>query len=361
MCRVFRKEFLRIMIDIKGLARWAAGQKRKMAMGVAAVLMMALMLSGFTLATNLVYIYDGDQTERIYTTESDYREILSDRGIVVRQDDKVAFSGFENNIGKIYITRAFTVMVTADKVTQRLSMTGGTVADALAMAGVSVSEDDLINAALTEPVYAGTDIVINRVTYTEETKTEAIPFEVVEKENGSLLKGTRTVTTAGKEGVKTTVYRTTLIDGEAVETVEVSSAVTTEPVNQVVSIGTKTAPAVKAATTSQEVTANAPVVQYANRVYLGRFKITAYCNCASCCGKWAGMGITASGARLQAGVTIAAPSRFAFGTKLEFNNHVYTVQDRGGAIKGNIIDLYVPSHAACYQWGARYFDVYQVS
>ncbi len=350
------------MIDIKGVARRIMGRKRMVALGVTAMMMLAIMLSGFTLATNLVYICDGDQTERLYTTESDYREILSDRGVVVHKDDKVSFTGFENGIGRIYITRAFTVTVTADQLSQRLSMTGGTVADALAMAGVSVSEDDLINAALTEPVHEGTDIEVNRVTYTEETKTEAIPFAVTEQENANLLKGTRTVTTAGKEGVKTTVYRTTLIDGEPVETAEVSSAVTAEPVNQVVSIGTRveTTTAVPAVT-SQQVAENAPVAQYSNRVYLGRFKITAYCSCSACCGKYGGSGLTASGARVQEGVTIAAPSRFAFGTKLEFNNHVYTVQDRGGAIKGNVIDLYVASHAACYQWGVRYFDVYQVS
>ncbi len=71
---------------------------------------------------------------------------------------------------------------------------------------------------------------------------------------------------------------------------------------------------------------------------LGTFKITGYCSCAACCGKTTG--ITASGTRATAGRTIAADtSRFPFGTKLKFNGNTYTVEDRGGAIRGNRIDF----------------------
>ena len=41
----------------------------------------------------------------------------------------------------------------------------------------------------------------------------------------------------------------------------------------------------------------------------------------------------------EAGITIATSSEFAFGTKLKIGDHVYTVQDRGGAIKGNRIEF----------------------
>ena len=85
--------------------------------------------------------------------------------------------------------------------------------------------------------------------------------------------------------------------------------------------------------------------------YLGNFKLTAYCGCAKCCGK--SNGITASGVKAIAGVTIAAPSNFAFGTKLSINGHIYTVQDRGGAIKGNKIDIYFNSHSEAIAFGTK--------
>ncbi len=91
--------------------------------------------------------------------------------------------------------------------------------------------------------------------------------------------------------------------------------------------------------------------------YVGEFKITGYCGCASCCGKT--NCITASGTRATAGRTIAADtSRFPFGTKLKIGDHVYTVEDRGGAIHGNRIDIFFSSHSEALQWGVRYCDVY---
>lgn len=90
---------------------------------------------------------------------------------------------------------------------------------------------------------------------------------------------------------------------------------------------------------------------------VGTFKVTGYCSCSRCCGK--STGITASGTVATAGRTIAADtSQFAFGSKLVINGHTYTVEDRGGAIRGNRIDIFFSSHAKALEWGVRYCDVY---
>lgn len=84
--------------------------------------------------------------------------------------------------------------------------------------------------------------------------------------------------------------------------------------------------------------------------------VTAYCSCAICCGKT--NGITASGTRATQGRTIAAPSTYAFGTKLKLEGYgTYVVEDRGGAIKGNKLDLYFNSHAEALAWGRRTIKV----
>ena len=91
---------------------------------------------------------------------------------------------------------------------------------------------------------------------------------------------------------------------------------------------------------------------------VGEFKITGYCGCASCCGK--SNGITASGTHATAGRTIAADtSLFPFGTKLKIGENVYTVEDRGGAIRGNRIDVFFSSHSEALKWGVRYCKVYE--
>ena len=94
--------------------------------------------------------------------------------------------------------------------------------------------------------------------------------------------------------------------------------------------------------------------------YLGTFWITAYCPCPICCGQYSNMDnpTTASGAPAVEGVTCAAPSNFAFGTELIVDGHTYTVQDRGGAINGNHLDIYFSNHQAALNFATGYYDVY---
>lgn len=83
------------------------------------------------------------------------------------------------------------------------------------------------------------------------------------------------------------------------------------------------------------------------------FTVTAYCPCEKCCGAYAN-GYTATGENAAQGVTIAAdPNVLPMGTKVELDGHTYTVQDTGGAIAGNRLDLYFDSHEDALQWGVR--------
>lgn len=84
---------------------------------------------------------------------------------------------------------------------------------------------------------------------------------------------------------------------------------------------------------------------------------TAYCACMQCCGKTDG--ITASGVKAVQGVTVAADtSRLPFGTKLHIDGvGERIVQDRGGAIKGNRIDIYFDNHQEALQYGRRKVEV----
>lgn len=89
---------------------------------------------------------------------------------------------------------------------------------------------------------------------------------------------------------------------------------------------------------------------------LGAYTITAYCPCEICCGQWAD-GITASGQKATEGVTIAASSKLEFGTVVRIDGHEYAVQDRGGAITGNRMDLYFENHDDALAWGVQTKEV----
>lgn len=96
-------------------------------------------------------------------------------------------------------------------------------------------------------------------------------------------------------------------------------------------------------------------LESASGKYLGNFKLTAYCNCAVCCGRWAG-GPTASGKMPVQGRTIAT-GFLPFGTKLNIGGKIYTVEDRGTPY--GHIDIYMERHADAEEFGVRYADVYQ--
>lgn len=92
---------------------------------------------------------------------------------------------------------------------------------------------------------------------------------------------------------------------------------------------------------------------------LGEFTVTAYCGGSCCCGVWADENCTtASGAKAVEGVTIAADtSVLPFGTTVRIDGAEYTVQDTGGAIKGNRIDLYFDNHEDALQYGVKTMEV----
>lgn len=87
--------------------------------------------------------------------------------------------------------------------------------------------------------------------------------------------------------------------------------------------------------------------------------VSAYCPCEKCCGRWAD-GITASGVNVKDfhGLLVAAPPEYPFGTIMDIPGYgIATVQDRGGAIKGNKLDLYFSTHQEALNWGRKQLKV----
>ena len=97
-------------------------------------------------------------------------------------------------------------------------------------------------------------------------------------------------------------------------------------------------------------------------VYLGRYTITHYC-CEKrphICGS--GNGKTASGAKVRAGVTIAVDKKkIPFGSKVYIEGYGTRIaQDTGSAVKGNHIDVAVPTHKEAEKLGTVTRDVWMV-
>ena len=93
--------------------------------------------------------------------------------------------------------------------------------------------------------------------------------------------------------------------------------------------------------------------------YVGKFKVTHYCSCTIC--TW-GSGITASGKPVADGMIAADWKVLPRGTKVYLKSGdtmiEKVVEDTGGAIQGNRIDIYVPSHSEALARGVYYTDLY---
>ena len=93
-------------------------------------------------------------------------------------------------------------------------------------------------------------------------------------------------------------------------------------------------------------------------VSLGEYKITAYCGCSKCCGKWSKFNLTASGTTPKQGRTVGCNS-LDFGTEIIINGAKYIVEDTGN-IKDNVIDIYFDLHEDALNFGVRYAEVFKV-
>ena len=93
-------------------------------------------------------------------------------------------------------------------------------------------------------------------------------------------------------------------------------------------------------------------------VSLGEYKITAYCGCSKCCGKWSEFNLTASGTTPKQGRTVGCNS-LEFGTEVIINGKKYVVEDTGN-IKDNVIDIYFDLHEDALNFGVQYVEVFKI-
>lgn len=109
----------------------------------------------------------------------------------------------------------------------------------------------------------------------------------------------------------------------------------------------------------QNTAATAEVPASAGMKSLGMFRTTAYCPCYSCSEGWGRK--TSTGATARANHTIAVDPRvIPYGSKVMIGGVVYTAEDRGGAVKGNHIDIFFDTHAQTRQHGTRMEEVFLI-
>ena len=216
---------------------------------------------------------------------------------------------------------------------------------------IFVEEDERVSPGLDDDINESNKIVITNKSVQEVqiAKISESGIETITKDASQGATDTKNrVIQQGQDGLKEVTYKTKYQNDEQIEKIVLSEEIIKEPIDRIVQVQKNIVTTSRAGYERTQTTGN--------KVGETRiFKVTAYCSCAKCCGKT--NGITASGTKATAGRTVATSSQFSFGTQLDIGGYTYTVEDRGGAIQGNRIDVYMNSHAEALAWGVRYLPV----
>ena len=171
---------------------------------------------------------------------------------------------------------------------------------------------------------------------------ESVDFAVEKKNDSSLLMGTEKVETQGQKGKIERTYVTVKENGEVVSKAVTEEKIIEHPTPKVVAVGTKVVTASVSRSDSEPTSGK--------EFYVEATAYTPYCNGCS--------GISAAGINLRSNPDLKLiavdPSVIPLGSKVWVEGYGYAVAgDTGGAIKGNKIDILVPTESQANQWGRK--------
>ncbi|BAK14465.1 ubiquitin-like domain-containing protein [Solibacillus sp. FSL K6-1781] len=293
-------------------------------------------------AKEVVISVDGNQS-KVWTTENVVKNILEEANIEVTEHDLVSQS-LDTEVGadnKIDIQKAFQLTLVDGKKERQVWSTSTTVANFLKQQEVQLGESDRVDKGLEEVITPNDKIAVVRVEKVTDVVEESVDFAIEKKNDSSLLKGKEKVVSEGKKGKVERTYSIVKENGKVVSKKLASEKVIKKPKTKVVSVGTKV------------VTAN---VSRSTEPSSGKeFYVTATAytpNCAGC------SGISAAGLNLRANpdmkVIAVDPNVIPLGTKVWVEGYGNAVAaDTGGAIKGNKIDVLVPTTSKAKSWGRK--------
>lgn len=317
-------------------------------------------LLGLYAAIHVVVVADSVGERRMLLTASqDPTELMALSGLTAREGDEVLYTSYNGNRASVMIQRAFDVDVQADGLVQTLQVTEGTVADAVADAGLTLGEHDYTEPTLSTQLAADMQVAVHRVEYLDVVEQETIEPQVVYKQTSLLCRSrSRTyVAQEGSAGVREITTRQRVVDG-AVESAEVVSVVDTVPATDTVVMTYGAGVPVSDLAAPAGITVENNVPSSYRAVYSGR--ATAYSSSG---------GRGSSGLGLYEGTVAVNPNVIPYGSLLyivstdgQFVYGFAVATDTGTALHEGaaVVDLYYDTFSEAYLSAVRSVNVYVV-
>ncbi len=192
-------------------------------------------------------------------------DALKEAKVTIGKDDALNMekTAYVKTGDRIVVAKAVQIRVTADGETKTYATTKKTVEKALAAIGVKLGDNDKVSPDKSTKIKDGMEITVVRVTTKEVTEEETIAFATKTEYSSSMNKGTSQVRQQGVNGKKSVTYTCTYEDGKLVSKVKKGETVTKNAVPKIVVYGTKV---VVQATRPQQPTTSGKTVVSRERV-----------------------------------------------------------------------------------------------
>lgn len=279
-------------------------------------------------------VFPEDYETTVMTSKVRVSEILSENHIIVLPDEEV-YPDQDSVID-------FSKKITISKITEKKKIISEQVE--------SVSTEELLGKYVT----VTEKIIVEQVEIPYETITKDISKEGTMTKDSVLQKGVN--------GLKEIKYKVRYQDGQEIERNIISEKVIKEPINKIIQISSRIVSRAGRREAVMSPEAIAASVQGVTPI-VTNLNTSAYCACMICCGKT--NGITSSGAIAKEWYTVAAGKGYPIGTIIYIpaladkpNGGWFVVEDRGGAISNNKIDIYMGSHSSALIFGRRNLECY---
>ena len=330
-------------------------------------LLIIVTLSGGMETLNLslkeLTINDNGCIIKLKTTESNIQDVIKNYGLNIVKEDDVRIplsdklvSGVNN---EIIIKRAVPLYIDVDGEHLKVLTHCSALAEVLKENEIEIGESDRIEGAnIEDKIFRGMSVRIVRVKEDLITEKVTISYEVEKRSNQRLEQGVEKTVREGQEGIRELLYRVVYEDGVMVSKELVKETVVASPVNKLVEYGT----------IARYTTARGDVLRYSKVLNM---RATAYTSSFKDTGKNPGhpeFGITYTGIKAKKGIIAVDPNVIPLGTRVyvecpgDIPDYGFALAaDTGGAIVGNLIDLYFETQEEVNSWGIKKVKVYILS
>lgn len=289
---------------------------------------------------------DGER-KKLWTTKETVEEVLSEQRIIIDEYSKITPTLNEKvkeNMN-IVVKNALEIELVVGGKKQKVMTTALSVEELLKEQNIKLNEFDRIEPSKEAKILEDMIVEVVRVEKKTDVVEETIDYKTITRKDNSLPKGKEKVIQAGEKGKIKKEFEVTLENGKEVKRTLRKEEKIKETKDRIVAVGTKQV--------AQNVSRSAAKASGKTMYMLS----TAYtANCSGC------SGITATGINLKKNpnmkVIAVDPNVIPLGTKVYVEGYGYAIAaDTGSSIRGNKIDVFMPSKSKANAWGRKHVKV----